>query len=94
MCIRDSPKSVRYKELLQYIEEHFAEMNEKFPEIYEWDVTNETHGRTYFTDAFGIDLLKDIYSIAARTLTNGQSRMLCDNRQFEDAYWDRLDGFR
>lgn len=88
------PKSVRYKELLQYIEEHFAEMNEKFPEIYEWDVTNETHGRTYFTDAFGIDLLKDIYSIAAKTLTNGQSRMLCDNRQFEDAYWDRLDWFR
>ena len=84
----------RYTDLLGLLEDHFSEMNEKFPEIYEWDVTNETHGRTFFTDVFGMQIFNDIYEIAARQLTNGQKLMLCDNRQFEDPYWERLDWFK
>lgn len=91
-----------YKKFLGLLEEHFAEMNEAFPEIYEWDVTNETNQRPSFTNKFtSIQpekdpnyIFKDIYEIAARTLTNGQELMICDNAQFEEQYWDRLDWFK
>ena len=94
---------VRYSELLGYIREHFEEMNAKFPQIYEWDVTNETHGRTFFTNTFrwvfpdgvGENIFKDIYKIADETLTNGQKKVLCDNdAQMTEQYWDRLDWFK
>lgn len=92
----------RYATFKKLMKEHIAQMDEEFPEIYEWDVTNETHGRTYFTNEFrslqsgnvAEYIFKDIYDIAAEELTNGQELMLCDNRQFEEQYWDRLDLFR
>lgn len=91
-----------YNKFLTIVENHFTEMNEKFPEIYEWDVTNETRQRPYFTNKFtSIQpnkdpnyIFKDIYEIAGRTLTNGQKLMLCDNAQFEEQYWERLDWFK
>lgn len=86
--------SERYTKLMSLISDHMTELNEMFPEIYEWDVTNETHGRTFFTDTFGMDILKDVYKLAGEKLTNGQSIMLCDNRQFEEQYWERLDWFK
>ena len=93
--LKDSrPVNARYADLLGFMENHFAEMDEKFPEIYEWDVTNETHGRTFFTDVFGDRIFKDVYRIATDKLTHGQKRMLCDNRQFEAPYWERLDWFK
>lgn len=85
----------RYNTLTNgFITPHFARMNTEFPEIYEWDVTNETHGRFSFTNAFGMRIFNDIYRIAGEELTNGQGLVLCDNRQFEDQYWERLGWFK
>lgn len=91
-----SDKEARYSQLKEYIREHFAEMNDEFPYIYEWDVTNEINGRTMFTDAFGKRIIGDVYKIAEETLTNGQKFALCDNAQFKSSifytqYWDWLD---
>lgn len=91
------PRSVdeRYDDLLKrYMTPHFKEMNDDFPEIYEWDVTNETHGRTHFTDVFGTKIFNDVYRIAKEQLTDGQGLVLCDNRQYQTQYWDRLDWFK
>ena len=95
-------KDERYTKFKSILKEHFTEMNEKFPEIYEWDVTNETMQRPYFTNEFqsiqpNSDpnyIFEDVYEIAKETLTNGQKLMLCDNQQFEDHYWERLDWFK
>ena len=81
-----SDKEARYSQLKEYIREHFAEMNDEFPYIYEWDVTNEINGRTMFTDAFGKRIIGDVYKIAEETLTNGQKFALCDNAQFNLLY--------
>lgn len=88
------PVDERYPDLLNRIGDHFTEMDQNFPEIYEWDVTNETHGRYIYTQKFGKRIFNDVYRLAAEKLTHNQSLMLCDNRQFEDAYWERLDWFK
>lgn len=95
----DTPVSERYETLKGYISDHFTTMNEKFPYIYSWDVTNEILGRTLFSDVFGTKMNEEVYKIANETLTNGQLLALCDCQQFETAdkyeeYWDMLDNFR
>ncbi len=84
----------RYEDFKKIVREHFHELDEKFPYIYEWDVTNEMPGRTYF---YGLasekQVLKDVYQIAKEELKHGQKLLMTDNRQWYDVYWELADNF-
>lgn len=95
-----SSEDVRYAKAIDLITNHFKEMNEKFPYIYQWDVINEAPNRTIFSDTFSNhNLNEDIFKIANETMTNGQRLAVCDNAQnigniYYDKYWDMLDTFK
>lgn len=76
-----------------YLKEHINRIVALYPEIIEWDVSNEMVNRVTY-DKFGHEYLMEIYKWAAEVFPKGMELAMCDNQTDIQKLWDKLDMFQ